>query len=125
MTAATAASMRRGESLCSLASRAPRESSRKMALATWRASPLTAVVGQLAVDDQRVEPGGGRAHAGRVLEELMHRHAVAVEHFQRALPAVGVGGDLEHAPAQARRPDGVLDGDHGHAPVAGAFGRFP
>src|SRR5215211_93335 len=38
ITAATAASMRRGESLVSLLSRAPRESSRRMAFATWRAS---------------------------------------------------------------------------------------
>jgi hypothetical protein len=41
MTAATAASMRLGLSFVSLASRAPRESSRKMALPTCQASRLS------------------------------------------------------------------------------------
>jgi hypothetical protein len=81
MTAATAASMRLGESRCSLASRAPAGVFAQDGVPDVAVQPRVAVVGQLLVDDQLVEPGGRRPHAGGGLEELMDRDAVAVEHF--------------------------------------------
>jgi hypothetical protein len=51
--------------------------------------------------------------AGGVLEELADRDAVGIEDLEGALPAVGVGGDLEPPPAKAGDPDGVLDLDDG------------
>src|SRR5215218_10344724 len=119
MTAATAPSMRRGESFVSLLSRAPRESSPQDRVSDVAGQRRTAVVGQLLVDDELVEPGRRRAHPGGGLEELVDHDAVAVEHLERALPAIRVSGDLEHTPAQARRPNRVLDLDHRHASRGG------
>jgi hypothetical protein len=47
---------------------------------------------------------------------------LAVEHLERALPAVGVGGHLQHPPADRSGPYGVLDLNDGHPPVAGTSG---
>jgi hypothetical protein len=65
-----------------------------------------AVVGEDLVHDELVGADGGGSHAGGVLEELRYGDAVAVQDLQRALPAVGVGGHLEDAPA-ANTEDGV------------------
>ena len=82
-------------------------------------------MGQLAVNHQLVHAGGRWPHPGGVLEELMDGHAVAVEDLQGPLPAVGVGGHLEHSPAEAGGADGVLDLDDGHPPVAGTLRGLP
>src|SRR4029453_1749354 len=79
MTAATAASIRRGESRRSLVSRAPRASSRSTALPMWRASRLSPEWGELAVDDGLAEAGGGRGHPPRTLRILHDGQALLVE----------------------------------------------
>jgi hypothetical protein len=58
-------------------------------------------------------------------KNLADRDAVPVQDLQAALPAVGVGGHLEHPPAEAGGPDGVLDLDDGDPPVPGALGGLP
>jgi hypothetical protein len=113
MTLATQASMRRLLSLRSLASRAPRLSSRKTALPMWRASLESPRVGHLLVDDSFVEPGSGRRHPAGRLRVLDHRQPLAVEELERARPPERVGGDLQHPPAPARGPDRGLDVDDG------------
>ena len=61
-------------------------------------------MGQLAVHHQLIHAGGGWPHPGGVVVELVDGYAVAVEHLEGALPAIGVGGDLQHPPAQAGGP---------------------
>jgi hypothetical protein len=76
-------------------------------------------VGEGAVDDGLIEPGGGRRHPAWRLRILHDGESFALEELEASGPAEWVGGDFQHPPAPAGGPYGGLDVDDGHLGAGG------